>query len=581
VSATVTERVVRVNARTGTIESTPVSKESSRLGGRQRIARTMTAEVPPICEPLGRANRLVFAPGWLGGTSVATSGRLSIGGKSPLTGGIKEANVGGEAGQKLARIGVRALVIEDAADDDLSRVLRLSSGEAGWVDDASLAGCGVRETLARLRERFGARCGLLAIGPAGEMRMAAAGVATTDPDGIQVRYAARGGLGAVMGSKGIKAIVIDDADGGIVRGADPDRLRDAARRYAEALLADPKLDGRRRFGTAGIVATANELGLLPTRNFSAGSFDAIDAISGATLAETIAARGGDGCSGTACMTGCVIRCSNVFPDEAGRRKVASLQYENIALLGSNCGVTTLDGIAELNALCNDLGLDGIEMGCVLGVAMEAGLAPFGDVDAAAGLLRQIGAGTPLGRILGQGVVFAGRALGARRVPAVNGQGIPGYDPRALKGNGVTYVTSPMGADHTAGNAFGTRATIDPLSPERQVETSRALQIRSMLLDASGLCLFARGPLVAEPTLLAEMVSGRFGEEIGFAEIARDAAETLAVERAFNVAAGASDLTCDVPEFMRTEPLPPHGTVYDVDHEEMLKVWEIEANESQF
>ena len=179
------ERIVRVNARTGAIEASSLPAELERLGGRQLIAHAMRAEVSPICHPLGTRNRLIFAPGWLGGTSVATSGRLSIGGKSPLTGGIKEANVGGEAGQKLARIGVRALVVEGAPSAPEPRTLFLSRNEMKWVDDPSLAGCGVRETLARLRERFGPRCGLLVIGPAGEMRMAASGVATTDAEGIR------------------------------------------------------------------------------------------------------------------------------------------------------------------------------------------------------------------------------------------------------------------------------------------------------------------------------------------------------------------------------------------------------------
>jgi len=575
------ERVVRVNARTGAIDAAPVPEDLARWGGRGLIARVISREVSPICDPLGRRNLLILAPGWLGGTATAASGRLSVGAKSPLTGGIKEANVGGEAGQKLARIGVRALIVEDAPDETTTRVLLLSRERAEWIDDPDLTGIGVRETFRRLRERFGPSHGLVAIGPAGERKMTAAGVATTDAEGMQVRYAARGGLGAVMGSKGIKAIVIDDRDGEIVRGQDPERLRDATKRFAEALLADPKLDGRRKYGTAGIVATANELGLLPTRNFSAGSFEEIDAITGATLAETIAARGGVGRSGTACMSGCVIRCSNVFPDAQGNRAVASLQYENIALLGSNCGIGTLDGIAVLNARCNDLGLDAIEMGGVLGVAMEAGLAAFGDVEGAAALLDEVAEATPLGRILGQGVVFTGHALGARRVPAVNGQGIPGYDPRALKGNGLTYVTSPMGADHTAGNAFGSRGTVDPLGADGQLENGRMLQLRSVLLDTSGLCLFARGPLIAEPELLAELTNGRLGSELSFADIARGAAATLGVERAFNIAAGCSDLSCDVPEFMRDEPLPPHGTVFDIDPEEMQRIWTVETNTRQF
>ena len=575
------ERVVRVNARTGAIETAPGSAAMERWGGRQLIANVLAGEVSPICHPLGRGNKLIFAPGWLGGTAVTTSGRLSIGGKSPLTRGVKEANDAGEAGQKLARLGIKALIVEDAPDAPQARILYLGVDKAKWIDDVNLAGRSVRRTLSELRERLGESCGLLVIGPAGEMQMAAAGIATTDLDGVQVRYAARGGLGAVMGAKGIKAIVIDDWGTENDRGVEPGRLSEAGRRYAEALVSDPKVEGRRKYGTAGIVAVSNELGLLPTRNFSEGSFDGIANIDGVRLAETIAERGGDGRSGTPCMAGCVIRCSNVFPDATGARKVATLQYENIALLGSNCGIDTLDGIAELNALCNDLGLDAIEMGCVLGVAMEAGLARFGDVESAAGLLRQIGNGTPLGRLLGQGVVFAGRALGARRVPAVNGQGIPGYDPRALKGNGVTYVTSPMGADHTAGNAFGSRGTINPLSCEGQSETSRALQIRSAILDMTGVCLFARGPFVADPELLAELVNGRYGWDVSFGDIVTAAVETLTTERVFNTAAGASDRFCDVPEFMRYEALPPHNVVYDIDREEMLRVWEIEPNRSAF
>lgn len=575
------QRVIRVNARTGVIEQVPVSKEMIRWGGRQLIANVMATEVDPTCAPLGRGNLLIFAPGWLGGTAVPTSGRLSIGGKSPLTGGIKESNVGGEAGQTLARAGVRALIVEDAPDDPTPRVLRIARSGADWICDVPVGRQSVRNTFKMLRDRFGERCGLLVIGPAGEMLMTGAGVATTDATGVQVRYAGRGGLGAVMGSKGIKAIVIDDEGAPLQAGVDADRLKEASRRFTESILASPKLEGRRKFGTAGIVATSNELGLLPTRNFSSGSFDGIDGITGQRLADTIAQRGGEGRSGTPCMTGCVIRCSNVFPDRTGQRRVASLQYENIALLGSNCGIDTLDGIAELNALCNDIGLDAIEMGCALGVAMEAGLIRFGDAEAAADLLKQIEQATPLGRILGQGAAFTGQALGVRRVPTVKGQGIPGYDPRALKGNGVTYTMSPMGADHTAGNAFGTARSLDPLSADGQVENSRALQIRAMILDMSGLCLFARGPFAEDADLLADLVSGCFGTDVAFADIANEAAATLETEREFNRAAGVGDRLADVPEFMRVEPLPPHDTVYDLSTEEMQAIWEIKPNQTEF
>ena len=574
-------QIVRVNVRTGKITETPVSGEQAYYGGRRLIAKVLTQEVSPICDPLGRYNKLIFAPGWLGGTAVTTSGRLSIGAKSPLTGGVKESNVGGDAGQKLARLGIRALILEDVPEEVGLRIVHVDRGGIRFAKGTHLSGHTVSETFTILREQYGNSVGLLVIGPAGEMRMTAAGVATTDREGIQIRYAARGGLGAVMDSKGIKAIVIDDAGTTNDAGHDPDRFKETAKRFTDLLLASPKIEGRRKYGTAGIVAKANELGLLPTRNFSVGSFEEIDSITGARLAELIAERGGEGRSGTACMSGCVIRCSNVFPDADGKRKVASLQYENIALLGSNCGIGNLDGIATLNALCNEIGLDAIEMGGVLGVAMEAGLIPFGDVEGAAGFLREIQDGTPLGRILGQGVTFAGHALGVRRIPAVNGQGIPGYDPRALKGNGVTYVTSPMGADHTAGNAFGTAGTIDPLGKEGQLKNSRGLQIRATILDMSGLCLFARGPFVEFPGLLADLLNARFGWDISFPEIVAMAVDTLETERAFNDRAGVSDRFADVPEFMRVEPLPPHGTVYDLTNEEMQAIWKIEPETSRF
>jgi aldehyde:ferredoxin oxidoreductase len=574
-------RIVRANARSGEIDSSPIPSRMETWGGRQVIAHVLADEVHPASPPLGRGNKLIFAPGWLGGTAVPMSGRLSVGAKSPLTGGAKESNVGGEAGQCLARAGVRALIVEDAPDDPSARVLWIGPSSARWVDDLSLAKCKVRESLERLRDRFGDRCGFLVIGPAGEYCMTGAGVATTDASGTQIRFAARGGLGAVMGSKGIKAIVIDDEGALPIAGRNPSQLKDALRRFTELVLGDPGIENRRKFGTSSIVAPANELGLLPTLNFSRGSFDGVERITGQCLAETIASRGGEGRSGTPCMTGCVIRCSNVFPDKDGRRKVASLQYENIALLGSNCGIDNLDGIAELNARCNELGLDAIEMGCTLGVAMEAGLAPFGDVEAAAALLDQVGEATPLGRILGQGAAFTGRALGVRRVPTVKGQGIPGYDPRALKGNGITYSTSPMGADHTAGNAYGTARTLDPLCADGQVENSRALQIRAAILDMSGMCLFARAPFAKDAQLLAALVNGCFGTQWTFADIADDAAAVLEVERRFNEAAGVSDRLADVPEFMRTEPLPPHNTVYDVPLDAMQAVWEIEPNRERF
>ena len=263
--------------------------------------------------------------------------------------------------------------------------------------------------------------------------MAGAGVAVTDAQDIQVRYAARGGLGAVMGSKGIKAIVVDDTDAVQPQVFDEGLLREAGKTLAQAIMADPKTENRHHYGTPAVLMACNELGILPTRNFSAGQFEKAEELSGEHIAEVIKERGGEGRSGTPCVRGCVISCSNVFPDPSGKKTVASIQYENIALLGPNCGIGSVDDIAELNDLCNQVGVCAIETGAAIGVAMEAGVIPFGDAAGAKNLIRQIGKGTYLGRILGNGAVVTGKILGVRRVPAIKGQAIPAYDPRSLKG----------------------------------------------------------------------------------------------------------------------------------------------------
>ena len=374
-----------------------------------------------------------------------------------------------------------------------------------------------------------------------------------------------------MGSKGVKAIVINDEGAPRPKYADRDLLLKAARELVQDLLADPKTENRNTYGTPAILALANQVGLLPTRNFSSGSFEHADIICGEYVRKLIHERGGEGRSGTPCVAGCAIMCSNVFPNKDGKAIVASIQYENIVLLGSNLGIGDIDDIAELNDLCNQVGVDAIEIGAAIGVAMEAGVIPFGDAEGAKDLIRQIGKGTYLGRILGHGAVATGRILGVRRVPAVKGQAIPAYDPRALKGNGVTYVTSPMGADHTAGNAFETLKYINPIGREKQVESSRRLQIRAALLDSLGLCLFTRPPFIRKPHLLRDLLRGCYGDTIDVENPKRIGEETLETEREFNRRAGVSEEFYPIPEFMEDEPLPPTNSVFDIPLEEMQKL----------
>ena len=573
--------IVRVNTKTGKILKEKASPEEMHWGGRLLISKFLLREVPPACDPLGRYNKLIVAPGLLGGSSVTTTGKFSIGGKSPLTRGVKESDVGGEAGAKIAALWIKAVVLEELPDQPVTRVLTVSNDHIELIDMAELKGKWVSETIRILRERFGKEAGIICIGPAGEMKMGGAGVAVSGPQDIQVRYAARGGLGAVMGSKGIKAIVVDDTDAPPEPPFDEALLRDAAKALVQGIMADPKTENRHKYGTPAVLTLCNEIGILPTRNFSAGSFEKAGEICGDKVADLIAERGGEGRSGTPCVRGCVIACSNVFPDAAGKKTVASIQYENIALLGSNCGIGNLDDIAELDNLCNQVGMDAIETGAAIGVAMEAGVIAFGDAEGAKDLVRQIGRGTWLGRILGNGVVVTGKVLGVRRVPAIKGQAIAAYDPRALKGNGITYVTSPMGADHTAGNALETAKTVNPLGIENQVEVSRKLQIRAAILDTMGLCLFTRPPFTKNPDLFLPLLKGRYGWDLAYADVQKMGLDVLETEREFNRRSGAGEEFNDMPEFMREEPLPPMNSVYDVPMEEMQRIWEVKIPDNIF
>ncbi len=575
------DKILRVNTRTNTIRMEDCSEKDKFYGGRAYIARHLLEEVNPMCDPLGRENNLIIAQGLLGDSLVTTAGRCSIGGKSPLTNGVKESNVGGLAGKRMGRLGLKAVLLEDAPEKPDTRVLLVKKDQCELVPTPELKGCVISETFRIVQEKFGKNTGIFCIGPSGEMGMAGASVATLDQTGELVRFAARGGLGAVMGVKGIKAIVFDDAGTPSPPVYDRKALVAANRELVQMLRDDPKTENRREYGTPAIISVCNALGILPTRNFSSGQFEHADAISGETIRELIIERNGEGKKGVACVQGCVIKCCNVFPDKNGKKIVGTLQYENIGLLGSNCGIGDIDKIAELNNLCNEMGVDAIETGAAIGVAMEAGVFPFGDAEGAKDLINQIGKGTFLGRIIGNGVVVTGKVLNVRRVPATKGQALPAYDPRALKGIGVTYAMSAMGADHTAGNALETAKRINPLGKEDQVEASYRLQVRAAILDSLGVCLFIRPPFVKKPELFARLVNARYGWNWTYSDVQKMGIECLNTEREFNRKAGVSDEQCDVPEFMRCEPLPPNNTVYDIPKEQLNEIWSVQLPEDMF
>ena len=567
-------KLLRVNMKKLQAEWEPVPAPYEYLGGRALIAKLLLEEITPTCDAIGPHNKLIFAPGLLAGAGVTTGGRLSVGSKSPLTGGIKETNAGGTAGDTLGKLGIKAVVIEEQAEKGALYLLHIGKDNAEIKKADDLRGLGTYATSSRLQEYYGEDSTVISIGQAGEFLMAGAGICATGEAGQRSNHAARGGLGAVMGSKGLKAMVIDKASSKSFSFANTDLFRAASKRFAKEIIDNPKLGpkgGTHTYGTAAITGAVNEMGSFPTRNFSTGSFEDSVNLRGETIRETILAR--EGKIGTRCMPGCVIACRHEYVDEDGMPIVGTMQFETIALVGSNLGIGNLDDVARLNYMCNDFGLDTIETGAALGVVLEAGLAQFGDTESIISLLKQVGEGTVLGRVIGNGAVTAGRVFGIRRVPAALGQAMPGYDPRSLKGNGVTYATSPQGADHTAGNAFGARNEVNPLVVEGQKELSLKLQIISAMLDSTGLCLFARPPVISDPQLMADMINGIFGwgwDKNDLDAIYRD---VLRNELEFNRRAGITSADYRIPEYMREEPLAPHNVVFDVPDSELDSIFE--------
>jgi aldehyde:ferredoxin oxidoreductase len=415
-------KLLRVDMSQLQVRWEPVPDVYERFGGRGLTSKLLLEEIPPQCDALGPHNKLIFAPGLLGGAGVTTAGRLSIGAKSPLTGGIKEANAGGTAGDTLGKLDIKAVVIEGQPKNRELYILHVTGDSAELRPAGNVRGLGTYASADRLQEQYGAECTVLSIGQAGEHLLTGASIACTGDGDQRSNHAARGGLGAVMGSKGLKALVIDKADARSVPLAEPELFRAAAKRFAQELINNPKLGpkgGTHLYGTASITAAVNEMGSLPTRNFSAGSFEGAVNLRGEHMREIILARGGR--IGTRCMPGCVIACRNLYVDESGNPIVGTLQYETIALMGANLGLGNLDDVARLNYMCNDFGLDTVETGAALGVAVEAGLAKFGDFVSIAALLRQVGEGTVLGKLVGCGAVTTGRVLGVRRIPAALGQ----------------------------------------------------------------------------------------------------------------------------------------------------------------
>lgn len=547
------------------------------LGGRALTSMIVAKEVPPACHALGADNKLVIAPGLLSGSTAAMSGRISVGCKSPLTGGIKEANSGGQGAQVLARLGYAAIVLEGKpVDDTLYKVLINKDGvRIEAADDLKMLGN--YDLVDKMKAAYGEKIACISIGPAGEMKMSAASVAFTDMELRPTRHAGRGGVGAVMGSKNIKVIVLDDTEMKMRQAQDPDKFKAANQAFVAGLKKHPVTgEGLPTYGTNVLTNVVSEAGGYPTNNFQRGSFEGASKISGETQAELENTRGGEGSATHGCHRGCIIRCSGTFYDKDGNYLTKQPEYETVWAHGGNCGIDDLDAIAQMDRLDDDFGLDTIEMGATIGVAMEGGLAAFGDADAAINLVKEVGKGTPLGRILGNGAAVTGQVFGVERVPVVKGQALPAYDPRTVQGIGVTYATSTMGADHTAGYAVATNllsigGSVDPLKPEGQVELSRNLQIATAAIDSTGMCVFIAFAVLDQPETfqaLIDMINAFYGLSLDADGVADLGKSVLTAERDFNRRAGFTAAHDRLPAFFLNEKLPPHNITFGVTDEEL-------------
>jgi aldehyde:ferredoxin oxidoreductase len=574
------DKILRVDVsgdRPGSIEES--LGEYAGLGGRGMTSSIVGKEVPADCHPLGPENKLVIAPGLLSGSAAVNAGRLSVGCKSPLTGGIKEANAGGQGANILARLGYAAIVLEGERQGDELYVLRIGASGVSLDKAPELRMLTNYQLMERLQEEYGKDGAMISIGTAGEMRLANSTVAVTDPEGRPTRHAGRGGVGAVMGSKGIKAIVLDGSNAPIRRPQNAEAFKDANKRFGEGLRKHPVTgQGLKAYGTNVLTNIINEAGAYPTYNFRTGQYQDAERISGETQAELEKSRGGKTSHG--CHRGCIMQCSGEFVDKDGHYVSKQPEYETVWAHGGNCGIGDLDAIARMDYLNDDYGLDTIEMGATIGVAMEAGLLEFGDADGAIGLLKEVGQGTPLGRILGSGAAVAAKAYGVERAPVVKNQAMPAYDPRAVKGIGVTYATSPMGADHTAGyavtaNIMKVGGEVDPLGTEGQVQLSRDLQVATAALDSTGFCLFIAFAILDQPETfqaMVDMVNAFYGLEMTAEDVSDLGKSILQTERDFNTRAGFTAMDDRLPRYFRREALAPHQAVFDVSDQELDRVF---------
>ncbi len=567
------DRMIRVDMTNQTVSIEPYPEDWKFLGGRSLSARILLSECDPPCDPLGPDNILVIAPGVLAGTSAPTSGRLSVGGKSPLTGGIKEANAGGNPGQDLMKLGYRCIIVKgQPADTNKRYALEITADGVNVISADAHKGKWNYKLIEDLAKTYSKTASFISIGPAGEMKLSGASVACTDHEKERhpTRHAGRGGLGAVMGSKCIKYMSIDAGKRPARKAASAKEFGAISKKYTKDYQAGPAQEPFPKWGTSALVTEANNIYTFPHKNRVEGRSPDVETLDGMRIVESFEERGGGMHN---CMTGCIVKCSNIVHDKDGNYKTSALEFETLTLLGSNCGIASWEDVADLDRLCDDIGLDTIETGAAVAVYMDSGAMDFGTADGAKNLLKEIAEGTEIGKAIGNGAVATGRRQKHKRVGAVKGQALPAWDPRPLKAAGVTYCTSAMGADHTAG------LVVIPGQPIEEIaQASQEAQIVNTAIDSSGFCQFLM-PSIQE---ISEFYSHYFGEKVAREQIADIAWQCMQEEWEFNRRAGFGPEDDEMPATMKEDAIGPEKVVWDIPQEVVKKAYErFEAREELF
>jgi aldehyde:ferredoxin oxidoreductase len=518
------------------------------IGGRGLGVRIFTGMASPSIDPYDPSCPLVFTFGPLTGTSAPTSGRFSAVSKSPLTGTIFDANCGGFFGGKAKACGIDGIVVEGQAPEPVILVVR--EGVASLEPAAEYWGMDIPTASAALRERYGPAAGILVIGPAGEHLVRYATISTND-----YRVFGRGGLGAVMGAKRLKGIVVMGKRKTAV--ADPDQLRFVCAQCRKLLEANPITSkGLRAFGTPILVNIINAMGMFPQNNYQLSHTDKADSVSGETITETMHSKR------RACLA-CPIQCDRLTDMDGIVSR--GPEYETVWALGPDCGIYNLASIAASNKACNELGLDTISCGATIACAMELsekGHADyallFGDEAAMPKLIRDIAFRQGKGSDLAEGSKRLAERWGAPELAMqVKGLEMPAYDPRGAQGMGLAYAVSNRGACHLrsyilASEVLGIPKLLDRTLTGEKVSLEVVLENLNAAVDSLALCRFTSFALSEE--YYSRMLTSVTGVEYSENDLLHVGERIWNLERIYNNRAGFTHMDDSLPFRILHEPV---------------------------